>query len=196
MGEADLVKPLLQELGEIHFGRLNMKPGKPTTFASLRSVDGIKSCLFFALPGNPVSCLVCKGLIVDPAMKRLSGLEIDQCMPSQLDVKLKGTSSLKLDPERPEYHRAIVTYGNDGLAAMSTGNQRSSRLMSMRSSNAVLCLPQQQGFIEPNATVTALLTGPLPSPAKELSYHQVNVPSSSSSKAAIFKLRLFRFCGF
>ena len=60
MGEADLVKPLLQELGEIHFGRLNMKPGKPTTFATLRSVDGVRTALFFALPGNPVSCLVCK----------------------------------------------------------------------------------------------------------------------------------------
>ena len=180
MGEADLVKPLLQELGEIHFGRLNMKPGKPTTFASLRSVDGIKNCLFFALPGNPVSCLVCKGLLVDPAMKRLSGLGINQCMPPQLQIKVSGEVSLKLDPERPEYHRSVITYGKEGLMAMSTGNQRSSRLMSMRSSNAVLCLPQQEGFVEPGTTVTALLTGPLPSPPKDISYHQVNVPSSSS----------------
>jgi gephyrin len=35
MGDADFVKPLLEKLGSIHFGRLNMKPGKPTTFATL-----------------------------------------------------------------------------------------------------------------------------------------------------------------
>ena len=27
MGDADLVKPMLEKLGTVHFGRLNMKPG-------------------------------------------------------------------------------------------------------------------------------------------------------------------------
>jgi gephyrin len=53
MGEADLLKSILErELGcDIHFGRVFMKPGKPTTFAT----KGRK--LVFSLPGNPVSCL-------------------------------------------------------------------------------------------------------------------------------------------
>ena len=54
MGSADLVKPLLQELGRIHFGRLNMKPGKPTTFATLDKTDGTQ-CFFFGLPGENAS---------------------------------------------------------------------------------------------------------------------------------------------
>lgn len=49
MGAKDLIKPYLAEHGEILFGRLNMKPGKPTTFARLNSK------LIFSLPGNPVS---------------------------------------------------------------------------------------------------------------------------------------------
>jgi gephyrin len=49
MGTLDLVKPLLQRLGTIHFGRLNMKPGKPTTFATVQWQA--KRKLVFALPG-------------------------------------------------------------------------------------------------------------------------------------------------
>lgn len=32
MGELDLVKPYVEKNGKVIFGRLNMKPGKPTTF--------------------------------------------------------------------------------------------------------------------------------------------------------------------
>lgn len=77
MGDADLVKPMLEKLGTVHFGRLNMKPGKPTTFATLaRTADGSSpqgKVLFFGLPGNPVSCLVTKSLLIDPALKKLQG---------------------------------------------------------------------------------------------------------------------------
>lgn len=30
--------------------------------------------MFFGLPGNPVSCLVTKALVVDPALKRVQGM--------------------------------------------------------------------------------------------------------------------------
>ena len=73
MGDADLVKPMLEKLGTVHFGRINMKPGKPATFATLEKPLG-GNVLFFGLPGNPVSCLVTKCLFVDPALRRLQGL--------------------------------------------------------------------------------------------------------------------------
>ena len=44
----------MSEFGaEIHFARVNMKPGKPTTFASF-TFNG-KNKLILGLPGNPVS---------------------------------------------------------------------------------------------------------------------------------------------
>ena len=52
MGKKDLIKPYLEARGQVFFGRLNMKPGKPTTFGK------IGNCLVFSLPGNPVSCFV------------------------------------------------------------------------------------------------------------------------------------------
>lgn len=68
-------------------------------------------------------------------------------MHSQVIVKLE--EDIKLDPERPEYHRGIISIDSKsgGLIARSTGNQRSSRLLSMSSSNALLCLPQANGVI-------------------------------------------------
>jgi molybdopterin biosynthesis enzyme len=67
MGDLDLVKPCLAENGEIFFGRLNMKPGKPTTFGKLGN------CLVFALPGNPVSSFVTCKLFLPLAIGCLKG---------------------------------------------------------------------------------------------------------------------------
>lgn len=87
MGEKDLVKPLLAKLGTIHFGRLNMKPGKPSTFATITINN--KKTFFFGLPGNPVSCLVTKCLLIDPMLRRLQGLDSLQCMHSQIIATLE-----------------------------------------------------------------------------------------------------------
>jgi gephyrin len=38
MGELDLIQPLLQKLGQVHFGRVLMKPGKPLTFATVEGI--------------------------------------------------------------------------------------------------------------------------------------------------------------
>lgn len=51
MGDTDLVKPLLERLGTVHFGRVLMKPGKPLTFATLTVPADGRRVLFFGLPG-------------------------------------------------------------------------------------------------------------------------------------------------
>ncbi len=40
MGHKDLVKPLLQRRGQVHFGKVLMKPGKPLTFATILRTTG------------------------------------------------------------------------------------------------------------------------------------------------------------
>ena len=160
MGDADLVKPMLAELGSVHFGRLNMKPGKPTTFATINDVrEGGGKNFIFGLPGNPVSCLVTKALFVDPCLRRLQGESSEGSLHTQLPAKLVG-GSLKLDPERAEYHRGVVSLDPISGAATvrSTGNQRSSRLLSMGASNALICLAQGPGTIQEGDMVTVILT--------------------------------------
>ncbi|KAG3176433.1 Molybdopterin biosynthesis protein [Phytophthora cactorum] len=139
MGEHDLIKPLLEEMGTVHFGRLLMKPGKPTTFATL-DLQGKKK-LVFALPGNSVSSFTTCHLLVHPALKRLRGLPVLKCHHTRVYATL--THPIKLDAERPEFHRANLVWDSrqHKLLATSTGRQISSRLLSCRNANALLCLP-------------------------------------------------------
>uniref|UniRef100_A0A667YBB2 Gephyrin n=1 Tax=Myripristis murdjan TaxID=586833 RepID=A0A667YBB2_9TELE len=138
MGEKDYLKQVLDiDLhAQIHFGRVFMKPGLPTTFATV-DIDGARK-LIFALPGNPVSAVVTCNLFVIPALRKMQGI-LD---PRPTIIKARLSCDVKLDP-RPEYHRCILTWHHQEPLpwAQSTGNQVSSRLMSMRSANGLLMLP-------------------------------------------------------
>ncbi|XP_069064991.1 gephyrin isoform X10 [Pleurodeles waltl] len=138
MGEKDYLKQVLDiDLhAQIHFGRVFMKPGLPTTFATM-DLDGVRK-IIFALPGNPVSAVVTCNLFVVPALRKMQGI-LD---PRPTIIKARLSCDVKLDP-RPEYHRCILTWHHQEPLpwAQSTGNQVSSRLMSMRSANGLLMLP-------------------------------------------------------
>jgi gephyrin len=161
MGNLDYIKPLLEAVGTVHFGRLLMKPGKPLTFATIAA--GARRKLAFGLPGNPVSSLVTFYLLAAPAIRKLGG-----CADPQLPrMQVLLGEELKLDPHRPEYHRASLHWdpaargGQGAFVAASTGSQASSRLLSMRSANALLELPRGTGTLPPGAPVDALLIGDL-----------------------------------
>lgn len=159
MGNLDLIKPLLDRIGVVHFGRLRMKPGKPCTFATV--THGGRHRLIFALPGNPVSSLVTFYLLGAPALRKLAGWP----NPRLTRVQVTLSQPLSLDAHRPEYHRASVRWdatlhaGHGGFIANSTGSQASSRLLSMRSANALLEAPQGEGVLAAGSSVTALLIG-------------------------------------
>jgi molybdopterin molybdotransferase len=66
MGKADFVPDVLAELGvEVVFHKVSQRPGKPMWFGV--APDGTP---VFALPGNPVSALVCCRQYVIPALAR------------------------------------------------------------------------------------------------------------------------------
>ena len=163
MGELDLIKPLLEEAGTVHFGRMRMKPGKPLTFATVpvEEEGRERMRLVFGLPGNPVSSLVTFYLMGVPALRKLAG----HPDPRLKRVQAHLAQPLRLDPERPEYHRATLRWdgglngGNGGYLAVSTGSQASSRLLSMRTANALLELPQAEGELAAGAVVWALIIG-------------------------------------
>ena len=161
MGELDLLKPTIERSlgGTIHFGRVSMKPGKPTTFATVLFKDnsGERQVRpIFSLPGNPASAVVTYHLFVLPLLHRMSGIN-----PVGLPkVKVVVDQDVKMDPKRAEYHRVVVTAKNDGLLhAVSTGFQRSSRIGSFKGANALLCLPTKQGSLQKGEQVDALLMG-------------------------------------
>ena len=69
VGEEDHVRAAVQQLGELHFWRLAIKPGKPFAFGRVRGAH------FIGLPGNPVSSYVTFLLLVRPFVLRLAGVE-------------------------------------------------------------------------------------------------------------------------
>ncbi|XP_049399476.1 molybdopterin biosynthesis protein CNX1 isoform X1 [Solanum stenotomum] len=162
MGDRDFVKPLFQKKGRVLFQKVLMKPGKPLTFAEIlpRSSDRTSSkILAFGLPGNPVSCLVCFHLFVVPAIRHLSGW----ANPHLPRVQARLKHSVKTDPHRSEFHRAVISWqlndgsGYQGFIAESTGHQVSSRLLSMKSANALLELPASETSVPAGASVSAIL---------------------------------------
>ncbi|OBZ82872.1 Gephyrin [Choanephora cucurbitarum] len=139
MGEADFMKPVLEQKLEatVHFGRVMMKPGKPTTFATVPQGPKRPAKLVFALAGNPVSATVGFYLFVLPALRQMAGWS--HPYPSSPSVLIQ--HDILLD-SRPEYHRVHVTVNSQGtLVAESTGKQQSSRMLSMKDANGLLELP-------------------------------------------------------
>lgn len=68
---------------------------------------------------------------------------------------------MRLDKDRPEYHRATARWDPiiGALVADSTGGQISSRLLSCRSANLLLELPRAEGTLPAGTVVSALVTG-------------------------------------
>lgn len=147
MGELDLLKPTLVSDaigGTIHFGRVAMKPGKPTTFVTVPAKDDGRNAnnygdkVVFALPGNPASASVTFHLFVLPALRKMAG-QTPQSLPR---VRVFLDQAVSLDP-RPEYHRVHIAQDptTGALVATSTGGQRSSRVGSIQGANGLLVLP-------------------------------------------------------
>ena len=155
MGELDLIENVLvQKLhATVKFGRIHMKPGKPTTFLTIENF-GSKNLTKFvlSLPGNPVSAMVCSHLFIYPILNLINrGVkrhetvnEIVDCTPVHPEIDVVLNDDLKLDRERPEYHRVKLKWdvGRSIFVATSTGMQRSSCLMSMNGATALVCLPR------------------------------------------------------
>uniref|UniRef100_A0A1D1YDI4 Molybdopterin biosynthesis protein CNX1 n=1 Tax=Anthurium amnicola TaxID=1678845 RepID=A0A1D1YDI4_9ARAE len=162
MGDRDYVKPILERRGIVHFSKVCMKPGKPLTFAEIpveMTEDKVsKKVLAFGLPGNPVSCLVGFHLFVVPAIRCLSGW----LHPKLQRVHARISQPIRTDLNRPEFHRAVIRwvlddgYGHPGFIAESTGNQMSSRLLSMKAANALLVLPARGGVLPSGTLVPAI----------------------------------------
>ena len=94
MGDRDLLRQVLVKDFDatIHFARVNMKPGKPTTLATLQWQQQTK--LVLGLPGNPVSATVTAHLYVLPACRKMAGFG----QPMAATVRAKLPSSIRLDP--------------------------------------------------------------------------------------------------
>ena len=148
VGTHDLIKPLLESIGNVHVGRVKLKPGKPFTFATLPEQK-----LAFGLPGFPVSSLVTFEVFVRPALRKMQGHAQLQrpTLPVRLGYDARATA------ERTEYQRVMLRREGGELVASSTGSQSSSRLMSLAGAHALVRIPPGDQGISKGAIVEAII---------------------------------------
>lgn len=145
VGDADYVKEILAEIGQVDFWKIAMKPGRPLAFGK------INDTLFFGLPGNPVSVMVTFYQFVSPAIQQLSG---QSCQARQL-IQVPCVSTIKKRPGRFEFQRGILLENEQGqLQVKTTGEQGSGILRSMSVANCFILLEEDCDGIKPNTIVT------------------------------------------
>jgi molybdopterin molybdotransferase len=145
VGDADYVKEILAELGQVNFWKIAMKPGRPLAFGQ------INDALFFGLPGNPVSVMVTFYQFVQPALKKMAG-ENDHPLPL---MQVETANKIRKRPGRFEFQRGILFEDEQGqLKVQTTGQQGSGILRSMSVANCFILLDEQCNGIDAGTIVT------------------------------------------
>jgi len=147
VGEADFTKQIMQELGDVGFWKIAMRPGRPMAFGVLKPVAGkspIRKTLFFVLPGNPVAVMVTFYQFVRAALLQLNGA--NQTEPPLIQAIAE--TPIRKKPGRTEFQRAILGRGADGKPMVRlTGSQGAGILRSMSEANCFVILGHEQGNV-------------------------------------------------
>lgn len=122
VGKADLLKPVVEHLGNIQAWKLAIKPGKPL----MRGKIG--DCLVIGLPGNPVSVMVAGVLFAMPLLRHMMGASPAQVRPVRLPVRAGFDFNRRTG--RREWLRARIVQSDDGILEAITFNSTSSGVLS------------------------------------------------------------------
>jgi molybdopterin molybdotransferase len=150
MGDIDLVKVVLDRLGDMRWMQIAIRPAKPFAFG----VVGERATPVFGLPGNPVSSMVSYELLARPALRRLAGRADLQrpLVPAVADEAMRRKPDGKV-----HYARVRAARDADGvLRVRSAGGQGSHHLTAMARAQALAVLPDGDG-VEAGGAVRVLL---------------------------------------
>ena len=145
VGEADHIRTVLAELGEVGFWKVSIKPGRPIAFGR------VGDAAFFGLPGNPVSVMATFYKIVQPALQLLSG----RTPQAPLQLRARAVGRLRKKPGRREFQRGRLFNDENGdLCVEPASHQGSGVLRSMSEANCFIVLPEDTGALDAGTTVT------------------------------------------
>ncbi|HSL26288.1 MAG TPA: molybdopterin-binding protein, partial [Acidimicrobiia bacterium] len=143
MGEYDLVKGVLTEMGNVAFWQVAMQPAKPFAFGRV----GQKP--FFGLPGNPVSALVAFEQFVRPGLLRMMGAD------RLFRPRIEGRSRAKLDtdPEKTVFVRVRTWMEGAVRWCEPSGGQSSNVLSAVAAGDAFAVVEAGTARIEAGEAV-------------------------------------------
>ena len=153
VGDYDFGANALRELGyTIHFDRVNLRPGKPLTFATRGNQAA------FVLPGNPVSHFVCFHTAVRLALEQAAGYPIS--WPT-LWLELDGPDLIEPSP-RETWWPARATVSQGKLSVTPKPWSSSGHTFALAGTNALILVNSESPrdgraltlLLEPPATLT------------------------------------------
>jgi molybdenum cofactor synthesis domain-containing protein len=148
MGDYDLVKPALNDLGaRILVEKVAMHPGKPTVFARLGER------VIFGLPGNPVSVAVSFHLFARPALLKMQGAS--EIHPPR--TRVYAARSVKGAPPRRSHQpaRLIIREGRAEAEPLKWGG--SSDLVAFMRADCLIVVPEDRQSLDEGELVEIIL---------------------------------------
>ncbi|QIK38878.1 molybdopterin molybdotransferase MoeA [Caldichromatium japonicum] len=121
VGDKDHLRPAVEQLGQLEFSEIRIRPGKPVAFGRVGQTP-ILGC-----PGNPVSLFVTALLFARPLIRRLQGIDPDH--PPRL-LPVRAAFDWPKPDRRMEFHRARLVRLEDGELGVEVYPSRSSAVLS------------------------------------------------------------------
>ncbi|NJO71522.1 MAG: molybdopterin molybdotransferase MoeA [Oscillatoriales cyanobacterium RM1_1_9] len=150
VGDYDYVERVLTSLGaELHIRSVAIKPGKPLTVATFAE------CVYFGLPGNPVSALVTCWRFVQPALRKLSGLSEGYWKP--VFIQARSRQDLHGGGKRETYLWGQLRIVKGGYEfELATGSHNSANLVNLAGTTGLAVVPIGQSLIAQGEAVQVL----------------------------------------
>jgi molybdopterin molybdotransferase len=153
-GDFDFVTPVIRELGELFYNKVNMKPGKAQTFGFINSTANGCATPIFGLPGNPAAASVGFEVLVRPALRKMQGL---RALKRPVTRAVLTADITKVPETRRFYLRARVEPAADGSYQVTPApNQSSALLTALNHANCLLVVPEGLKPLAAGDTVACL----------------------------------------
>ena len=154
VGDYDYVDRILENLGaKIKIRSVAVKPGKPLTVATFPTANS--PCLYFGLPGNPVSALVSFWRFVQPTLLKLSGVAKEAWGPGF--VMARSLQDLRSDGKRETYLWGQLHLNPSGSEfQLASGSHSSGNLINLVGTTGLAIVPLGETLIPAGESVQVL----------------------------------------
>ena len=150
VGDYDLVKAMLRELGKMNFWKVAMRPGQPLAFGMVFGKP------LFGLPGNPVSSMVSFEQFVRPSILKMAGHR--QLFRPTIKALLK--QDIEKKAGLIHFIRCRLVRQGTQIYASTTGEQGSGILSSMVKAQGLIVLPAEGTRVRVGQKVEVILLDP------------------------------------
>lgn len=141
-GAGDVLRIVMDEIGEVLVHGIAVKPGKPTLIGLIPKESNKQ--VLFGLPGNPVAAVMVFHIFVAPFLRKAACLKVDSNVP-KFNLKL----SRRYRPARGRSHNVLVKIEGDTAVPI------------LKDSGAIASLAGADGFIKVPKNVEIIEKGSL-----------------------------------